>query len=137
MSAFSGLDALIRGMKALSDELKGKAGETIQDVANQMEEEVRSNYVTGPTGNLRKGVGQRRLSPLAIRVHSRAKHAHIYEFGSVLRHHANGKSVGRMPPLPTNRNFTAAAIKARKKQMVEHEDMLRKLKVPGMEGSAT
>jgi hypothetical protein len=137
MSAFRGMDALIRGMKALPEALKEDAAETIQDVANSMEEEVRSNYVTGPTGNLRKGVGQRRLSPLAIRVHSRAKHAHIYEFGSVLRHHANGKSVGRMPPLPTNRNFTAAAIKARRKQMDEHERMLKNVKVPGMEGSAT
>jgi hypothetical protein len=134
MAGFSGMDALIDDLNGLPDELKGEAANLIQAAANATEADVRQQYVRGKTGNLLNGVGQKSDGPLAVRVYSRAKHAHLYELGTVQRFQNNGKNTGTMPAKPV---FIPAAIRARKRMMDGFERVLRRIKVRGMTGSAT
>jgi hypothetical protein len=133
---FRGMDELIAALRNMPEELKGEAAKTITATADAMEADVRQQYARGPTGNLLKGVGQRARSPLNIRVHSRAFHVYLYEYGSYKsgeRHHKSGKSTGTMPANPV---FVPAAVRARKRMYQRHEEMLRRAKVRGMTGSA-
>ena len=77
--------------------------------ANEMAEEIRSRIKEGPTGNLKKSVTTKRLTPLgknpaayiAAIDRMQAPHAHLVEWGTKERRHKNtGKSVGRVKARP-------------------------------------
>jgi HK97 gp10 family phage protein len=141
---FSGLDDLIRDLQRLPESMQREAANHITAAANGVEAEVRQTYVKGPTrkingqtvegGNLIGGVGQKQIEPLVKQVYSRAKHAHLYEFGTVQRFQNNGKSVGTMPAQPT---FIPSAVRHRKRLHEAFERIVKSIKVRNMTGSAT
>jgi hypothetical protein len=135
MAGFTGMDALIRGMKALPERLKAEAKQTIDNVADQAVGDIQANY---GSDRMARGVRKRKAGDIGVKVSSTDPKAHWFEFGTVKRmqYTRKGKNVGKIAPLPTNRNFVSAVIRARKRQYREHEDTLRKAKVPGMDGSA-
>jgi HK97 gp10 family phage protein len=130
---FQGLDALIADLQRLPETMKREAANHITAAANGMEAELRQEYPRGETGNLIQGVGQRERGPLVKQVYSRAKHAHLYEFGTVQRFQNNGKSVGTMPAQPT---FIPSAVRHRKRLHEAFERIVRSIKVRNMTGSA-
>jgi HK97 gp10 family phage protein len=132
--SFDGLDALIADLQKLPEQLKREAERTVQAAANSMAAQVRQRYPKGKTGNLIKGVSVRKRGPLNYQVASRAPHAHLYEFGSVKRYRESGATTGTMPEAPQP-VFVPEAVRARRRQIDEHEDQLRRIKVRGMDGS--
>jgi HK97 gp10 family phage protein len=131
---FQGLDALIADLQRLPESMQREAANHITAAANDMESELRQEYPRGETGNLIKGVGQKQIEPLVKQVYSRAKHAHLYEFGTVQRFQNNGKSVGTMPAQPT---FIPSAVRHRKRLHEAFERIVKSIKVRNMTGSAT
>jgi Bacteriophage HK97-gp10, putative tail-component len=129
---FEGLAELIADLQRLPESLKKEAERTIEAAANGMAAQVRQRYPRGKTSNLIKGVGVQKRGPLNYRVVSRAQHAHLYEFGSVRRWRESGATTGTMPEA-SSPVFVPEAVRARRRQIAEHLETLRRMRVRGME----
>jgi hypothetical protein len=110
-----GLAELRRALLALPPALVHEAGVIVHAQAEAMMREVAAGYARHVhTGNLlnhlRLELGQDQVSASA-RVKNTAKHAYIFENGTAPRHHASGKSTGRMPE---GRVFIPIAIQRRR-----------------------
>jgi HK97 gp10 family phage protein len=134
---FSGMAALIRGLQNLPAQVQQEAEGVVQATASLMAAEVRRDYPQGETGNLRKGVvikhEQGVNGRVRAQVRSVAKHAHLYEYGTVQRYtKGSGANRGTMPAQPT---FVPAAVRNRQRMVEKLADVLRRTKVAGMDGS--
>lgn len=100
-----GLDELRQALRDLPADLTNEASVIVQAHADDAAGQIRDVYQEHRvTGHLAGGVTvDRSHSAFTTRaiVRSKAKHAHLFEFGSQLRHHDSGKSVGAMPARPT------------------------------------
>ena len=127
---FTGMAALIEGLQRMPTALEHEASAAVTDAADTMYAEVINEYAE-VTGNLKQHVRVIRDNAFRNTVKSTAKHAHIYERGSVERHHATGKSVGSMPKANV---FIPAAIKARHAMRQRLIRAVESQTVPGMTG---
>jgi hypothetical protein len=103
---WTGLDAFRKALQTLPDTLTGEAGRIIEGSANAAAVSIRSAY----GGHQRSGrlqdsvvVEARKPGRFGVRftVRAKAKHAHLFEFGSVARYTKAGEFRGRMPARPT------------------------------------
>ena len=71
---------------------------------------------------------------LALRVRSKAPHAHLYEYGTIRRFtRGTGAFRGTMPATPT---LVPAAIRWRRRMLEQTKAALRRMRIPGFTGSA-
>jgi HK97 gp10 family phage protein len=129
---FSGIDELIADMQKLPDDMKGEAGNLILGSANAMATDVRREYPF-KKGALVRGVTVNRRGPLLVQVRSSSPEAHLNEFGTVQRSTAAGANRGSMPAKPV---FIPAAVRHRRRLFEGFQQMLRRIRVRGMTGSA-
>lgn len=112
MVTITGMDELRRFLRDLPREMDDEASTIIREAAQVTADRAKAAYPRGDTGNLRRGVrvfhdaGSRGAMgigarPITSYVRNSAPHSHLFEFGSQLRRHSNGKSVGAMPARPT------------------------------------
>lgn len=128
--AFTGMAALLEGLRRLPTQIEAEASHFVHEAAETMAAEVRNEYGV-KTGNLVGHVTVTHENPFRSTVKSTARHALMYERGTVERHWAQGKSTGAMPK---GNVFIPAAIKARA-QMVENlTRVVERQTVPGMTG---
>ena len=109
---FSGLDELRARLRNLPAELADGAKDIVVDHAKDAYEDIYAAYPSR-TGNLREHL---RLTiedggryGVLVRLRNTAKHAHIFEFGTVARH-SSIRSTGIMP---AGRVFVPRAIRHR------------------------
>jgi hypothetical protein len=96
-----GIEELRDALRRLPHDLKAEAVEIVQETAESAAAEIRAKYPTR-TGNLREGVHVRpsevsTFGAGAI-VKNSAKHAWIFEHGTVARRTSIGAKRGSMPP---------------------------------------
>jgi hypothetical protein len=146
----SGLGELIRALQSLPDELQREADGVVQIAAETTANDVRNAYfkaqktatkwgrLRDDAGALANGVVIRRprdgRKGSRAQVKSTAKHAHLYEFGTVQRFlSSNGANRGTMPPQPV---FIPAAIRNRKWMVAKLTEIVNGKRLPGTQGSA-
>jgi hypothetical protein len=135
---FAGMGALIRALQQLPAELRQEAEGVVNATADLMAAEVRQTYEQHRhTGNLaahvvvEKGT-ERAGGELRAQVRSTAKHAHLFERGTVQRFTAGkGANRGTMPATPV---FVPAAVRSRRRMVDRLVGILRRAKVLGMDG---
>jgi hypothetical protein len=128
--AFHGMSALLEGLRRLPTAVEREASWHVHEAADTMAAEVRNEYAV-VTGKLQSGVKVQRVNAFRAVVKSTARHAALYERGTVARHHASGKSVGAMPKANV---FIPAAIKARAAMVEALIRVVAQQTVPGMTG---
>jgi hypothetical protein len=133
MSASLTLDitSLRRQLTALPVALTSGLGPIIIHEAELMAGEVRTAYPR-QTGNLQDHVTVERQGDLRARVKASARHAHLYEYGTVRRYTGTGAYRGTMPARPT---FVPAAVRRRARLLEEVQRFLYRQRVPGFEGT--
>jgi hypothetical protein len=138
---FDGMAALIADLQRLPAEFRQEAGRIVDATADQMADAVRRAYpeesrsATG-TGKLRDGVkvdkGDTAGGELRARVRNTARHAHLYERGTVQRFTGRGANRGTMPARPT---FIPEAVRARARMVGQLIGIVRRARVRGMDGT--
>lgn len=124
---------LIRSLEQLPEELKQEASGIVKTTAELMKAELDRDYPTGPTGKLVNSTTVREITPLRSLVRNGARHAHLYERGTVQRFTADtGANRGRMKATPT---FIPAAVRARERMTERLVDVVKNAKVRGMTGT--
>ena len=114
----TGLDELREALRTLPEELTTEAAGIVLGTANAAAHEIVNAYPEG-TGNLRKGVrveGAREGFGVRAVVVNKAKHAWIFENGTVVRKTGEGWNRGAMQPpgrvfIPIMRRHRAAHIR--------------------------
>lgn len=135
--AFTGMGALIAALERLPDELRQEADGVVHATADLMAADVRAAYEQHRhTGNLAEHVVVEKGAPaggeLRARVKSTARHAHMFERGTVQRFRAsNGANRGTMPAANV---FIPRAIKHREEMVRRLIGIVRKVRIPGMTG---
>jgi len=121
---FHGLQELKADLRQLPAALTGEAIHLVQAEGNAAAFAIRGAYPE-VTGHLRQGVGvepiQRTQFFAGVRVVSRAPHAHLYEYGTQVRHTALGANRGASPPHPV---FVPRMIQARARMYAGLADLL-------------
>ena len=117
---FNGLEDFKRELRNLPADCTAEASRITEAAANAAAVAIRTAYPTGPTGNLKSSVvvthfEKGKYSAGAI-VKNTAKHAAIFEFGTVARHYFTKKRgvqhiTGAMPP---GRVFIPIAMEKRR-----------------------
>ena len=133
--AFDGLIEMIDDLRRMPTEIEKAASWHVQEAAETMASEVRGEYPT-VTGNLARGVRVTRVNAFRAIVRSTARHAWLYEKGSVARRHASGK-VGRQDARGDAEVFIPAAIKARQHMTEQLVRVVESQTVRGMTGRLT
>lgn len=123
---FNGLAELKRALRDLPEDLAGEAQHIVEGAANSAAAEIKHGYPV-KTGHLRDGLTvthfeSGKVAAGAI-VKNRAKHSHLFEFGTHRRHNAKGANRGTMPAA---HKFVPIAIKARRRMYGLLADMLRR-----------
>lgn len=125
-----GRDEFRAALRNLPDALKGEAASIVVEAASQAERDITAAYPMGPTGNLKRGVTMNVESSskfgASARVKSNAKHVHIFEKGTVVRHTNSGANRGRMPPAPSSQQMIPIVIRARRRMVQQLIDMVQK-----------
>lgn len=115
-----GLREFNEALRNLPQELTDEAADLVRSAAEQAKTEIQASYPEGPTGNLRAGVtreyNRSKFTTAAI-VRSRAKHAHLFEFGTRRRETRRGANRGSMPQGPDGQRMIPIAIKQRRRLM--------------------
>lgn len=123
---FSGLDELRAVLRRLPEECAVEAGKIIEGEANAAAAEMRQKYPVR-TGNLMQGVVVTRVDrgkyAAGAIVKNRARHAHLWEFGSQVRFTKRGANRGAMPE-PPNPVFVPAMVRARTRMYQALRDLL-------------
>jgi hypothetical protein len=130
----NGAQDLARQLADLPRQLKhDELGPIVSDAADGMVTELKGTYARR-TGTLADRVASEGTdSPLAVRVRSRAPHAHLYEYGTVRRFtKGTGAGRGQMPAQPT---FKPAAARWRRRMYDGIKQRLAALRVPGFTGT--
>ncbi len=152
---FKGMAELIRGLERLGGAVQTEAASIVRTTAQLMAARVRSLYPRRPAGRkagalqdrvvIEEGRGQFTathrsgggvagtfVGSLRWKVRSKAPHAHLYEFGTVVRRTASrGANRGRMGATPT---FVPEAVRARERMRRELIALIERQSVPGMTG---
>lgn len=127
------MSELIRSLQQLPDQLKRDASVIVRATVQTTAEEIAAAYPEGPTGNLRRGVKSVMDADLVGRVRSTARHAQIWERGTVQRFTARtGANRGTMP---AGNVFIPSAIRAREAMVHRLIDVVKRAKVDGMTGT--
>lgn len=115
-----GLPDFKAALRNLPDALTAEANDIVSAAAFEAKGQIQSAYPEGPTGNLRTGVtlnwNRSRATTTAI-VRSRAKHAHLYEFGTRTRRTHRGANRGAMPEAPPQQRMIPIAMRVRRKML--------------------
>jgi len=116
-----GLPDLRTALRELPETLTDEASGIVQAAGLDAKAQIQSAYPDGATGNLRAGVtvqvNHARAATSAV-VRSRARHAHLFEWGTRARRTRRGASRGAMPEAPHNQRMIPIAIRVRRR-MVE------------------
>lgn len=124
-----GLDELRRALRDLPEDLADEAGAIVLAHAEQAQQDIVRGYAEGPTGNLKRGVVvERNRSKFGSRaiVRSRAKHAHLYEFGTGRRQTQQGWNRGSMPKALAPNAMIPKVIRARRRMTEALIGLVRK-----------
>jgi hypothetical protein len=100
---WTGMEEFKQALRNLPDELVAESDHIVEGSANAAAFEIRSAYGQHRhSGNLQASVvvEERKRSRVSVRYQVRAKapHAHLFEFGTQVRHTKAGLTRGRMPP---------------------------------------
>jgi len=120
-----GLEELRAELRNLAPMLRAQAQGLVFDAADRAKAEIVAAYPQR-TGNLRRGVTiQKDFGQfyVAVQIRSRAKHAWLYEHGSVARHYVtvDGRDhlTGSMPARPTFEPIMARRRRALNDALIE------------------
>lgn len=106
-------DEFRQALRDLPREMAQEASDIVTGAAEQAKSEIVAAYPE-VTGNLKRGVTvkseQSAFGASAV-VKSNARHAHLYEYGSQVRHTDIGANRGAMPARPT---FVPIVVRKRK-----------------------
>ena len=125
-----GLNELRAALRSLPEDLAREAGVIVLAQAEYAQQQIQQAYPQGPTGNLRHGVTvsrdtASRFGARAI-VRSRAKHASIFEKGTVQRRTAKGANRGRMPLPDVSKRMIPIVVRRRRAMVAALVDMVRR-----------
>ena len=129
---FSGLEELKAQLRALPAELADEANIIVQEHAHTAAAAVVAVYqqhrVSGDLADhVVVEVNAAGRFGVAVAVHSKAKHAWLFDNGSQARHWASGKSTGTMwGKTPPTHVFVKTMIRFRRAMYVALSDMLRR-----------
>lgn len=116
-----GLSDLRTALRELPETLTDEAAGIVQAAGLDAKAQIQTAYPEGATGNLRGGVTVRvnhaRASTSAV-VRSRARHAHLFEWGTRARRTRRGANRGAMPEAPQAQRMIPIAIRVRR-QMID------------------
>jgi hypothetical protein len=125
---FDGLEEFKADLRKLPARLAERAADIIENAAEEAKSSIYQRYPR-VTGNLREGLSvehQRSQFGAVSIVRNKAKHAYIYENGTVARHYftegGKRKDVGRMPP---GHVFVPIIMKRRRRMYQELAEMMR------------
>lgn len=124
-------DEFRKALRNLPKELADEAQGVVMDAANGAKAEIVAAYPE-VTGRLKHGVKvttEFSAFGASAVVKSSAKHSHLYEYGSQVRHTNIGANRGAMPPRPV---FVPVVVR-RRKQM--YEGLIRLLQRAGFQVS--
>ena len=125
---FNGLDQFRRALQQAPEELRREADEVIRETAADAARSVESGYPEGPTGNLKRGVTMQhnssKFGTVGV-VRSRAKHASIFERGTVQRQTRRGANRGSMPQPPEAQRAIPKFVRARQRMMSSLIEIVR------------
>ena len=124
---WQGMNEFKEALRKLPQHLADEAADIVIATAQNAAQTIRTNYPTGPTGNLKRRVTvsqERALVSTAAKVTSRAPHAFIFEKGTGRRQTRRGANRGRMPAAPEAQAFIPAAIRARSRMVQALKAML-------------
>lgn len=125
-----GLAELQHALMNLPELLKAEAAGIVQQAANDCEREITAAYGNHRvTGNLVRGV-TKTTEPsrfgIAARVKSNAKHVHIFEDGTDVRHTRSGANRGRMPKAGDHERLVPIAIRNRRIMVKRLAEMVQR-----------
>jgi len=124
-----GMTEFQRALRSLPEDLRDEAAVIVQAQADEAQRQIRVAYPEGPTGNLRRGVtAERNTSKFGIRaiVRSRAKHAHLFEFGTRPRQTGQGWNRGTMPQAPEGQRMIPIVIRRRRAMVNALIDLVKR-----------
>lgn len=137
-----GLDAMRAALQAAGPWVRNGAAQILDAHATQLAATVTGRYPS-KTGNLRRGVRLEKVKGtgvLSARVLSNAKHAHLYERGTVKRwrYTFNGKPSRKyVGVMPAGNVLVPEAIRARASMEAAIERFLATTSIPGFDGHLT
>lgn len=111
-----GLEELREALRSLPADLTREAEDIVVRHATQAEQDIQSNYPRH-TGNLKQGMRmevEHATYGVSARVRSTAKHAFIFENGTVQRKTRNGANRGAMPAASSAQAFIPQVIRQRR-----------------------
>jgi hypothetical protein len=124
-----GLSELRAALRQLPEELAREAHVIVTAQAQFAKDQIQRAYPEGRTGNLRGGVtvqsDDQRYGASAI-VRSRAKHSHLYEYGTAQRRTSNGANRGRMPQAPEANRMIPIVVRRRRAMTQALIDLVRR-----------
>lgn len=127
----NGLSELRTALRQLPETLANEAEAIATSQAEYARGQIQSAYPQGPTGNLKRGVtaskegGGARFGVRAI-VRSRARHSHLFEFGTKLRRTKTGANRGQMPQAPESERMIPIVVRRRRAMVQALIDLVRK-----------
>ena len=139
-----GLDELRQALRNLPKDLTNEASVIVQAHAEEAKRQIEAGYpirTTGlhptdrrkskwfPPGTLKHSISiDRTYSAFTTRsiVKSRAKHAHLFEYGTGARKQGNGKVVGRMPVGPQAELMIPKVQRIRRRMVAALVELVRK-----------
>lgn len=117
-------------LRALPEDIANEAGGIVLAHASDAAQGIRAAYPQGKTGNLRRGVtiqqkhsGRAGVSAI---VRSRAKHASIFEKGTVQRHTKKGANRGAMPQPQESERMIPVVVRTRGRLMAALIDLVQR-----------
>lgn len=114
----NGLDELREAFRILPAQARQKAKPIVRDTVDSAQVAVVAAYPQGRTGRLKKGVSvvvDESTYGITALLHSKAKEAVVFEYGSQARHTEIGANRGSMPPRPT---FTPI-VERKRRELIE------------------
>jgi hypothetical protein len=124
-------------LRSLPSDLTTEGGSIVQRHGSNAAQQIRSNYQSHwHTGNLAGSVVTEFQDTgrfgVALVVRARAKHAHIFEYGTVARSTGQGAFRGVMPPAPPLHAFVPVMEQERR---ATYEDLAALLEDKGLEAT--
>ena len=124
-----GLSELRAALRRLPEELTAEADAIIQAQAGYAQQQIVAAYPQGPTGNLKHGVTvNKESSRFGVRaiVRSRARHSHLFEFGTAPRRTKKGANRGSMPKAPESERMIPIVVRRRRAMVQALIELVRK-----------
>lgn len=122
-----GLTELRAALRQLPAELTDDAAAIVEDTTDRTETALVQTYPKGATGNLRRGVKKtvaKGSFGVQGTVKSTSPHAHLWEFGTAVRHTARGWNRGKAPS-HAREGLVAIAVRERRRMNQRLVDLVR------------